>query len=1046
MKFLITFFALLTTTFGFAQITASSFAAAVNYTSGTSVTSHPYFSTSGDLDGDGKIELLVPNSGDNTISIFRNTSTPGTISATTFAAKTDIASLTLPQRICIADLDGDLKQDVVIFYGGSSNFSVLRNTTTAVGSITFAARQDFVTPTSGQGTVADLDGDGKAEVMNINYLGNLFYIYRNSSTGIGSITFASVQSYATAGGPAYIVAKDFDGDGKQDVAVTNYSGTGANTVYVYKNNTTVVGSIIIGSPISLTTGSLPNGLISADIDGDGKYDLIAGNYSGASLSVYRNTSTLGAISFATQVNFATTGSNGPQEMGVADFDSDGKTDLVVGNTNGTNNVSVFRNTASSGTITTSSFATRVDFATGAGAEAAVGDFDGDGLPDILSSNNLSNTVSILRNLIVTAPNVGPTSINFTAINNNNITVNIGKGNGARRIVLCKASSAVNAAPVNGNSYTANSVFASGSQIGTGNYVVYSDTGTSFNVSGLTANTTYNFAVFEYNGLGASTLYLTTAFSYITGSQATSNITYYFSKATGNLNSLGTWGTNTDGSGTAPSSFSTANSYYYVWNNFSPTINGNLTITGGHTAFILGDGVNTYNFSIPAGYTLTTDTMLVKKFSTITISGALAGSINVFEDTTTAQFLNTSTQNIPTASYYNLVAGSSVKTLYNGNVVARNSLTMLSSINLNSFVMMIGTATTQLGTLNYVSGTIYGGVLWRWFTNAINTGTTGLFPIGTATSYLPVQINYTTAPSTGGALSAQFSSAIPNYSGLPTVDFSTSPIITINKSAKNGTWLLATGGVLTGGQFTTTLTGNGFYGVTSYADLRLIRRTNSAAAWTLTGTAQVGTGSNASPSVSRTGMNAFGEFGIGGDSNVNSLPVKLIILSVQQANNDAVLTWQTASEINSDYFEIERSVNNVNWDLLGKVGAAGNSNEIKSYHFINNISDIILKDIRTIYYRLKQVDKDGYSVYSNVFTLQLKPSPKTIIIYPIPLNKSLKVLSSTNESINGISIFDVGGKELVRSENNEIDVNGLAEGIYILRVTTDSQVFYEKIKK
>lgn len=393
-----------------------------------------------------------------------------------------------------------------------------------------------------------------------------------------------------------------------------------------------------------------------------------------------------------------------------------------------------------------------------------------------------------------------------------------------------------------------------------------------------------------------------------------------------------------------------------------------------------------------------------------------------------------------------MAGSSIKTLYNGNVVARNSLTILSSINLNSFVMMIGTATTQLGTLNYVSGTIYGGVLWRWFTNAINTGTTGLFPIGTASSYLPVQINYTTAPTTGGALSAQFTSAIPNYSGLPTVDFSTSPIITINKAAKNGTWLLATGGVLTGGQFTTTLTGNGFYGVTSYADLRLIRRTNSSAAWTLTGTAQVGTGSNASPAVSRTGMNAFGEFGIGCDSAINALPVKLIILSVQQANNDAVLTWQTASEINSDYFEIERSVNNVKWDLFGKVGAAGNSNEIKSYHFINNISDIILKDIRTIYYRLKQVDKDGYSVYSNVFTLQLKPSPKTIIIYPVPLNKSLKVLSSTNESINGISIFDVGGKELVRSENNEIDVNGLAEGIYILKVTTDSQVFYEKIKK
>jgi hypothetical protein len=78
-----------------------------------------------------------------------------------------------------------------------------------------------------------------------------------------------------------------------------------------------------------------------------------------------------------------------------------------------------------------------------------------------------------------------------------MTVGWTRGNGTSVMVVAKAASAVNNDPINGTAYTANAAFGSGTQIGTGNYVVYSGTGTSVNVTGLNQGTTYHFAVYEY---------------------------------------------------------------------------------------------------------------------------------------------------------------------------------------------------------------------------------------------------------------------------------------------------------------------------------------------------------------------------------------------------------------------------------------------------------------------------------------------------------------------------------------------------------------------
>jgi hypothetical protein len=101
-----------------------------------------------------------------------------------------------------------------------------------------------------------------------------------------------------------------------------------------------------------------------------------------------------------------------------------------------------------------------------------------------------------------APSTLASSFSATSISSSGMTLNWLRGNGdAGVIVLAKSGSAVNADPANGSSYIADATFMSGSQIGTGNYVVYQGTGTSVNVTGLNPNTTYHFAIYEYNSSG-----------------------------------------------------------------------------------------------------------------------------------------------------------------------------------------------------------------------------------------------------------------------------------------------------------------------------------------------------------------------------------------------------------------------------------------------------------------------------------------------------------------------------------------------------------------
>jgi|GEM_PF-435930 len=369
---------------GGGTITNSSFSTKVDFTTGSGT--NPRSVAIGDVDGDGKPDLAVANYGSNTVSVFRNTGTSGSVS---FAAKVDFPTGLTPWSVAIGDVDGDGKPDLAVANDGSNTVSVFRNTGTS-GSVSFAAEVDFPTG-SGPLSVAigDVDGDGKPDLAVANWSSNTVSVFRNTGTS-GSVSFAAKVDFPTGGYTRSVAIGDVDGDGKPDLAV---AADGSNTVSVFRNTGTS-GSLSFAAKVDFPTGSSPLSVAIGDVDGDGKPDLAVANYYSSTVSVFRNTGTSGSVSFAAKVDF-TTGS-GPYSVAIGDVDGDGKPDLALAN-EVSNTVSVFRNTGTSGSV---SFAAKVDFTTGTSPySVAIGDVNGDGKPDLAVANWGSNTVSVFRNTI-----------------------------------------------------------------------------------------------------------------------------------------------------------------------------------------------------------------------------------------------------------------------------------------------------------------------------------------------------------------------------------------------------------------------------------------------------------------------------------------------------------------------------------------------------------------------------------------------------------------------------------------------------------------------
>ena len=390
-------------------IDSVSFAPRVNFTAG----SIPRVVAISDLDADGKPDLSVTNSNSNTVSVFRNTSVSGSIAPGSFGVKVDFATGGKPRGIAVGDLDGDGKQDLVITNNDSATVSVFRNTS-VVGSITSAsvdARVDFASGTNPRGVaIGDFDQNGKPDLAVANAGSNTVSVFRNASVS-GSITsesFAGKTDFITGSSPDGVAIGDLDGDGHPDLITANFQ---SNTISVFRN-AAVSGPITSGSfdaRQDFATGNNPYGVSIGDLDRDGKPDLVVTNWGSNTVSVFRNTSVGGSItagSLSAKTDF-TTGII-PYGVALGDLDGDGKLDFAVTNVN-SNTVSLFRNTSVNGSITSGSFSPRIDYATGTVPDGvAIGDLDGDGRPELVVANEGSGNVSVFRN--IGSPPIAPESL------------------------------------------------------------------------------------------------------------------------------------------------------------------------------------------------------------------------------------------------------------------------------------------------------------------------------------------------------------------------------------------------------------------------------------------------------------------------------------------------------------------------------------------------------------------------------------------------------------------------------------------------------------
>ncbi|MGD0038316.1 MAG: FG-GAP-like repeat-containing protein, partial [Bacteroidota bacterium] len=368
---------------GSTTIDAGSFATKIDI----AMRSGPNGFTLADVDGDGKPDLVVANSYNNSVSVYRNTSTNGNIS---FASRIDFAVGNNPNRVVIGDIDGDGIPDIAVANQGSNTISVLRNLSTS-GNISFASKVDINVWGGTIGlAIGDIDGDGKLDLAVTGTGNNAVLVCRNVSTA-GNISFSPILSFTTGFNPQEVIIGDVDGDGLSDLVVTNQS---SNTVSVLRNT----GNITFAPKVDLTTGIGPNCVAMGDMDGDGLPDIAVTNSNGNTISIFWNKSTSGNISFSSKTDFTT--DNNPYGIKISDMDGDGKLDLVVADQS-SSSVSVYKNIGSSGNI---SFAAKVDFGTGNNPMGIVlSDVDGDGKPDILVTNQNSNTVSVLRNILFPIP-------------------------------------------------------------------------------------------------------------------------------------------------------------------------------------------------------------------------------------------------------------------------------------------------------------------------------------------------------------------------------------------------------------------------------------------------------------------------------------------------------------------------------------------------------------------------------------------------------------------------------------------------------------------
>ncbi|MEO9806479.1 MAG: LamG-like jellyroll fold domain-containing protein [Reichenbachiella sp.] len=201
------------------------------------------------------------------------------------------------------------------------------------------------------------------------------------------------------------------------------------------------------------------------------------------------------------------------------------------------------------------------------------------------------------------------------------------------------------------------------------------------------------------------------------------------------------------------------------------------------------------------------------------------------------------------------------------------------------------------------------------------------------------------------------------------------------------------------------------------------------------------------------VGSFSEFLPGTDSedSNSSLPVDLLYFTAEVESEGVNLSWATASEINNDYFTIERSRDGKHFETIEEIYGAGNSNETIVYESVD-YSPFSGQS----YYRLKQTDFDGTFSYSEIVMIerQSHTEPFGISYYPNPVKNHLNIELSTSlfDADYRLEVFTLNGSPVQVSSIQEndhlirLDTSSLFSGMYVVRLTTGGHVSFARFTK
>ena len=184
--------------------------------------------------------------------------------------------------------------------------------------------------------------------------------------------------------------------------------------------------------------------------------------------------------------------------------------------------------------------------------------------------------------------------------------------------------------------------------------------------------------------------------------------------------------------------------------------------------------------------------------------------------------------------------------------------------------------------------------------------------------------------------------------------------------------------------------------------------------------------------------------------VTVLPVALKDYSVACTQEGIHLNWETLTEVNNDYFEIERSEDGVHFTSIGKRDASAYSNELLMYEFIDRNPSLIIN-----YYRLSQVDLNGLRKVLGVLSSEYpcRASNPHYSVFPNPANTTINLyFGNLKTDVSQVQLFDAMGNNIqveaeINNENKIVSLNtiDLAEGVYLMSIINkDGDVQQEKI--